>query len=170
MERRADHRAVARGMERDKVRGARRGRRSIMSARPFQRRELLARIPGCLRHTARHSHETDDATLQCRRSSRLDLLRGVGMVLGAAEVRLTPIRVQAATHARPLRRKGRHSPATADRDVWGAVPHRTGRTTCAVYMAHLRHKLRGRSCAAALSADGTRRRLSPRSSSEPRRA
>src|SRR6266568_2501543 len=107
--------------------------------KPFSAGELLARIRVALRHTARASHETDDATFKVG-ELQVDLLRR-RVVLGAAEVRLTPIEYKLLTTL--VRHAGKvvtHQQLL--RDVWGPT-HTEQAHYVRVYMAHLRHKLEG---------------------------
>ena len=105
--------------------------------KPFSASELLARIRVALRHTARASHETDDATFKVG-DLQVDLLRRrVG--LGTNEVRLTPIEYKLLTTL--IRHAGKvvtHQQLL--RDVWGPT-HTDQAHYVRVYMAHLRHKL-----------------------------
>ncbi len=128
----------ARGMERDKVAALDAGADDYVG-KPFSAGELLARIRVALRHTARASHETDDATFKVG-ELQVDLLRR-RVVLGAAEVRLTPIEYKLLTTL--VRYAGKvvtHQQLL--RDVWGPT-HTEQAHYVRVYMAHLRHKLEG---------------------------
>jgi len=113
----------ARGQERDKV-AALDGGADDYVGKPFSAGELLARIRVALRHTARASHETDDATFK----------------VGELQVdRLTPIEYKLLTTL--IRHAGKvvtHQQLL--RDVWGPT-HTDQAHYVRVYMAHLRHKL-----------------------------
>src|SRR5712691_8417638 len=99
----------ARGQERDKVAALDGGADDYAG-------ELLARIRVALRHTARASHETDEVTFKVG-DLQVDLLRR-RVVLGTAEVRLTPIEYKLLTTL--IRHAGKvvtHQQLL--RDVWG---------------------------------------------------
>src|SRR2546425_1008027 len=128
----------ARGQERDKVAALDAGADDYVG-KPFSAGELLARIRVALRHTARASHETDDATFKVG-DLQVDLMRR-RVALGTVEVRLTPIEYKLLTTL--VRHAGKvvtHQQLL--RDVWGPT-HTDQAHYVRVYMAHLRHKLEG---------------------------
>jgi len=126
----------ARGQERDKVTALDAGADDYVG-KPFSAGELLARIRVALRHTARASHETDDATFKVG-ELQVDLLRR-RVTVGPAEVRLTPIEYKLLTTL--VRHAGKvvtHQQLL--KEVWGPS-HTDQAHYVRVYMAHLRHKL-----------------------------
>jgi two-component system KDP operon response regulator KdpE len=126
----------ARGQERDKVTALDAGADDYVS-KPFGAGELLARIRVALRHAARASSETAEASFKAG-ELHVDLLRRQVLV-GGTEVRLTPIEYKLLTTL--VQHAGKivtHQQLL--REVWGPA-HTDQAHYVRIYMAHLRHKL-----------------------------